>query len=181
MSSEKSVHDIGRRIKEFRKFSRLTQKEFAKKFDIGQSHVSMVERGESGISRTLLEHICSKLPANKDWLLTGKGPMILPEMETRLTSEPSRAFGLRDMLSTFTGKPPSPYAARGFIDDAPEDQDFEVLAEGGSQVMEVDAKVLDLDRRVTKLEGAVSFLAQALKVSIPCFALLLTVASLVDA
>ena len=63
------------RIRQVRKALNLTQKEFGKKLGYTQTHLSMIELGNSGISEKNIKLICAAFNINERWLRTGEGEM----------------------------------------------------------------------------------------------------------
>ncbi|HMN89798.1 MAG TPA: helix-turn-helix transcriptional regulator [Saprospiraceae bacterium] len=67
----------GERLKKIRDYLELSRQEFYELIEIGQSYLSMIERGERPISARITKKIALKIPSiNIDWLLTGRGEMI---------------------------------------------------------------------------------------------------------
>jgi transcriptional regulator with XRE-family HTH domain len=61
---------VGRRIRELRGFD-LTQEEFARRIDVSQSYLSVVEHGHVEIGAEVLLAISRKCGKSLEWLLTG--------------------------------------------------------------------------------------------------------------
>ena len=59
----------GKRLKEFRKNNKLTQKDLAKILNIGQSTIAEYERGTNIIATPFLYTICKKYQISADYLL----------------------------------------------------------------------------------------------------------------
>ena len=64
---------IGIRIKEIRKFLRLTQKEFAHTLDISGGYISDIEKGKKNPGRDVLEKLFERFNVNISYLFEGKG------------------------------------------------------------------------------------------------------------
>jgi len=82
MSSKKFIIDkksLGERIQAVRKENRLTQRDFATKIGISQSHLCGIERGKVNISQLALSMIEVKFGINKHWLLMGERPKYIKE------------------------------------------------------------------------------------------------------
>ena len=65
------------RIRELRKFLKLSQKEFAEKIGLKQNAVSYMEKGGSTVTEQNIKAICSQFSVNENWLRTGNGKMII--------------------------------------------------------------------------------------------------------
>lgn len=65
---------IGERIKEIRKDSGKSQRDFASSIKIGQSTLAMFENGQREPKDIHIEQICLKYGINEDWLRYEKKP-----------------------------------------------------------------------------------------------------------
>ena len=63
------------RIKQLREHFGLSQAHFAQRIHKSPGFISLVESGRSDVSEETISAICSVLPVNKEWLLTGEGEM----------------------------------------------------------------------------------------------------------
>lgn len=86
--------EIGNRIKEVRKESKLTQSEFGGKIGISLSGVSSLEIGKNTPSEQTIRAICSEFNVNRDWLVDGIGEMrasrpLVPELMRVLRTYPA--------------------------------------------------------------------------------------------
>lgn len=63
------------RIKELRKHLNLTQDDFGERIGIKKSAVSHMESGRNTPSAQTIAMICDKFGVNREWLVTGSGPM----------------------------------------------------------------------------------------------------------
>ena len=63
------------RIKQIREHFGLSQAHFAQRIHKSPGFISLVESGRSDVSEETIATICSVLPVNKEWLLTGEGEM----------------------------------------------------------------------------------------------------------
>ena len=63
---------LGDRIKQIRKAHSLTQIEFGNKICISQPHLSKVENGEEGLSKSALRLISVFFDVDEEWLKTGQ-------------------------------------------------------------------------------------------------------------
>jgi transcriptional regulator with XRE-family HTH domain len=62
---------VGRRIRELRGFE-MTQKEFARRIGVAQSHLSALEHGQREPGSGVLLAISREFGKSVDWLLTGE-------------------------------------------------------------------------------------------------------------
>jgi transcriptional regulator with XRE-family HTH domain len=63
---------IGERIKRARTMNGLKQEQLAEKVGVNPSHISDLERGQSGISLGTIISMCNTLGVSSDYLLFGK-------------------------------------------------------------------------------------------------------------
>lgn len=68
---------MNQRIKQLRTVLGLTQSEFANRISVTNASVSLIERGERNPSSQTIQLICQQFNVNREWLLTGKGNMLL--------------------------------------------------------------------------------------------------------
>lgn len=68
---ENRLKIIGQNIKRIRLLKNLTQEELAEKLDKSINFISLIERGESGISISTIIDICNALQINSDELFNG--------------------------------------------------------------------------------------------------------------
>lgn len=95
--------EIGIRIKEVRKESKLTQSEFGSKIGISLSGVSSLEIGKNTPSEQTIRAICSEFNINRDWLVDGIGEMrasrpLIPELMRVLRTYPALQSALERMI-----------------------------------------------------------------------------------
>lgn len=69
---------MNERIKELRRHLNLTQEEFGAKIGIKKSAISQLESGKSTPSAQTVSMMCDKFGVNREWLVTGSGPMFRP-------------------------------------------------------------------------------------------------------
>ena len=81
--------EVGRRLKEIRKHLNMSQKDFANKYGMSQQILSKYENGKSDISDRIKTSLADEFNININWLLTGKGTMILEEEATGKFAVPS--------------------------------------------------------------------------------------------
>lgn len=68
--------EVGSRLKQFREDMNISARKFAIGAGLDQSHYSKVERGELGITETMMDKLTIKYGLNKDWVLYGIGNSI---------------------------------------------------------------------------------------------------------
>ena len=78
---------IGCRIKHLRQHLNLTQKQFSERLGITVSHISRVEHGIGNFSITLVRLISKVYSINEEWILTGKGEMLIPQCISEKSGE----------------------------------------------------------------------------------------------
>lgn len=71
--------DLKERIKEIRKSSGLSQRDFGKRISVSDSAISKIEAGENTPSDQTLRLICQEFRVNYSWLKDGTGEPFLPE------------------------------------------------------------------------------------------------------
>jgi len=72
--------EIGTRLRQYRKSIGYSQKEIAEKTGIGRSYIAHVENGIIPSSEFIIK-LLNAFNISIDWLLTGKGKMLLPDGE----------------------------------------------------------------------------------------------------
>ena len=70
-NKENTLQVIGQNIKRIRLLKNLTQEQLAEKLDKSINFISLIERGESGISISTIIDICNALQINSDELFNG--------------------------------------------------------------------------------------------------------------
>lgn len=63
---------MNERIKDRLRELQITNKEFAKRLNVSEAHLSMILSGKRGVSVKLLIDIANKLNVTTDWLIFGK-------------------------------------------------------------------------------------------------------------
>lgn len=93
---------IGLRIKDLRRFNKITQMEFSSIIGVDNSQLSKIERGELSPTINQVLEICSKFNVSTDYLLIGKGSMILNQEERKksMVSEPQESYQVPDVGKT---------------------------------------------------------------------------------
>ena len=96
MNEQKLAEQIGRRFREFRLNQGLRQKEISTALGTSHSNISRLERGAiQRFSLVFLKNCQLKFGLSIDWLLTGQGLMLSPEVEFKagLPSDSSHQKG----------------------------------------------------------------------------------------
>lgn len=68
---------INKRIREARKFLKLSQKELADKIGMSQNAISWSEKEDSNIPDSTIKSLCTALNISEDFLRYGNGPIII--------------------------------------------------------------------------------------------------------
>ena len=82
------------RIKEIRKFYKLTQTDFANKLGLSQNFITQLETGSKKPSDRTISDICRIYSINEKWLRSGEG-----EMRLELTKNQEIAQFLNDVMA----------------------------------------------------------------------------------
>ena len=83
---------IGKRIRGFRRFLGLSQKEFGQKLGLSFQHISRYERGKIIPSGEILAKICETYHINLNWLLTGNSSRENESASEKFINVSSSAF-----------------------------------------------------------------------------------------
>lgn len=67
---------IGERIRKLRKHYHLSQRDFAKRIDMSDGHISNIENGKDQPSNTIIKLLIIEYGTNETWLRTGEGDML---------------------------------------------------------------------------------------------------------
>ena len=70
---------IGDRVRKLRKSLALTQKEFGDSIMLAHSSICLLEKDKLGRIDRTISNICKEYGVNKEWLLTGYGPMYMDD------------------------------------------------------------------------------------------------------
>lgn len=82
------------RIKEIRKFYKLTQTDFANKLGLSQNFITQLETGSKKPSDRTIADICRIFSINETWLRSGEG-----KMKLELTKNQEIAQFLNDVMA----------------------------------------------------------------------------------
>ena len=76
----------GERVKEVRKFRKMSMEQFGERLGVQKSAISKIEKGDRGLTEQMLKAICREFNVNEEWLRTGDGdmPQKLSEEEEKL-------------------------------------------------------------------------------------------------
>ncbi len=74
------VESVGDRVKLVRKARDYTQEELAEEIGCSRNTIGMIERGTVRPGEEITERLCDRLWINRNWLLTGQGPMERTEL-----------------------------------------------------------------------------------------------------
>ena len=108
MQSKKPINiQIGQNIRQIREDTGLTQEKLADILDIGDKHVSAIERGAVGLSLPTLMRICEALAVSADRVLFGvsddddQRSAAIHMLTERLERLPDRQFeAAKDVMDT---------------------------------------------------------------------------------
>ena len=70
------MDSIGERIKEIRKLTKLTQKEFGYRISVAQTYLSQIEKGERDATEKIIKLVSTEFNIDENWLRTGEGEML---------------------------------------------------------------------------------------------------------
>lgn len=85
---------MNERIKEIRKYYKLTQTDFAGKLGLSQNFITQLETGSKKPSDRTISDICRIFSINENWLRSGEG-----EMKLELTKNQEIAQFLNDVMA----------------------------------------------------------------------------------
>lgn len=87
------------RLKELRKFKKLTQKEFGEKIGVSGDTISSIEKGKRNLTERNISLICEKFDVNEEWLREGKGEMFCQD-EKSIVNELVAKYNLDDIVKS---------------------------------------------------------------------------------
>lgn len=67
----------GERVKEVRKFKKMSMEQFGERLGVQKSAISKIEKGDRSLTEQMLKAICREFNINEEWLRTGDGDMLL--------------------------------------------------------------------------------------------------------
>lgn len=88
--------DFKDRVKAVRKYFGLTQKAFAERIGVTRNTIAKYEYEGKNPEGPVIALLCREFGISKDWLLEGKGEMLLPTDE-RIIAEAAERYGLDDL------------------------------------------------------------------------------------
>mgnify|MGYP002707748408 FL=1 len=83
----------GERVKEVRKFRKMSMEQFGERLGVQKSAISKIEKGDRGLTEQMLKSICREFNVNEEWLRTGDG-----DMPQKLSEEEEIADLVSDVL-----------------------------------------------------------------------------------
>lgn len=83
----------GERVKEVRKFRKMSMEQFGERLGVQKSAISKIEKGDRGLTEQMLKAICREFNVNEEWLRTGDG-----DMPRKLSEEEEIADLVSDVL-----------------------------------------------------------------------------------
>lgn len=86
------------RLKELRKYLKISQEAFGKRLGVTKASVSRLENGSNGFTSQMIKSVCREFNVSEEWLRTGNG-----EMFVQLSQEDETAHIVQDMLGSNTG------------------------------------------------------------------------------
>lgn len=94
------------RIKEARKFRKITQKDLAEKIGISRNYMNLIENGKEVPSQRTIRDIAAALSISEQWLRTGEGSMfhddnidrISQALADLITDEDERMLKLMELI-----------------------------------------------------------------------------------
>lgn len=87
------------RLKQLRKFQKMTQKEFGEKIGVSGDTISSIETGKVNLTDRNISLICEKFNVNEEWLREGTGEMFCRDEKT-IVNELVDKYNLDDLLKT---------------------------------------------------------------------------------
>lgn len=83
---------INERIKQIRKYLKLSQPDFGKRLGVSRDVIANIDRDAVEPKMIFLEHLCQVYKVNPDWLLHGEGEMFMDSPEDKAEDELSAFF-----------------------------------------------------------------------------------------
>ncbi|NTV02111.1 MAG: helix-turn-helix domain-containing protein [Chlorobiaceae bacterium] len=80
--TERQSAPVGDRIRQLRRHFSLRQDAFGRKIGMSGNRISELENNKGGAGAGVLVAICREFPVSHEWMLTGKGPMLKPEVRS---------------------------------------------------------------------------------------------------
>lgn len=81
------MDNTGGRIRDVRKASKMSQKEFSQEIGLSENYVWMIENGQREPSDRTVRDICRVFNVNEAWLRTGEGEMKTPKTRSEELAE----------------------------------------------------------------------------------------------
>ncbi len=86
------------RFVQVRKALKMSQAEFGKRLGVSRDVIGNIEYGRVKPKEIFIDHMCTVLGINKDWLTAGNGDMFVPEL--------SESKELREAIELFSNLSP---------------------------------------------------------------------------
>ncbi|HEY8463364.1 MAG TPA: helix-turn-helix transcriptional regulator [Bacillota bacterium] len=71
------MNNLGERIRQIRKYFKMSQEEFGKIIGLSQANISKMEAGSFEPTETTINSIIARFPINPEWLRNGEGEMLI--------------------------------------------------------------------------------------------------------
>jgi transcriptional regulator with XRE-family HTH domain len=113
--------DVGTRLRILRKSLGFTQNKIVSHFDIGRANYSRMEKGEIFPSAAILSTLREEFNVCLDWLITGKGEMVVPDVNeeaeklSAMVNLEEYSEEMRDLLAHMSKVPMVKHAVLGFF------------------------------------------------------------------
>ena len=105
---------ISARVKEVRKFLKLSQSSFGKKLGVSRDTINDIENERVSPKDLFIKHLCTVCNIREEWLRTGKGEMFVEDDNT-LVAQLAKQYNLddfsRQFIETYVGLPEEQRAA----------------------------------------------------------------------
>lgn len=76
---------MGERLRQIRKYFKLSQEEFGRRLGVTGAGISRLENGERNITEQMLLAVCREFHISEDWLRSGNGEMIVESDNATIT------------------------------------------------------------------------------------------------
>lgn len=86
---------MNERIRQIRKFIKLSQEDFGRRLGVTGAGISRLENGERGITEQMILAICREFNVSESWLRSGNGEM-MPETDDSVIAQIAEELKLDD-------------------------------------------------------------------------------------
>lgn len=83
------------RLKELRQVLELSQKQFAEKINLSQTHLASLESGKRTLTERVSKDICRIYHINEDWLVNGNPPMYIERLNALAVDEDIKQLAVK--------------------------------------------------------------------------------------